>query len=184
MLLYHAGFKIIKEPDIHYGRKNADFGQGFYLTAEKEFAYRWAQERKGEETIVNTYELDMTNLKIRRFIRDKEWFEYIFANRNRKPDTLEADVIMGPIANDIIYNTNGIFTGGILEPEQALKLLLIGPEYTQIVLKTKKAAVQLKWLESAVLTHEEINGYRKVLIDEEADYQIALAKELDKILEE
>ena len=37
MILYHVGFDIIKNPDIHYGRKNADFGQGFYLTDDKEF---------------------------------------------------------------------------------------------------------------------------------------------------
>lgn len=32
MLLYHTGYQEIREPDIHHGRKNADFGQGFYLT--------------------------------------------------------------------------------------------------------------------------------------------------------
>ena len=184
MLLYHAGFKIIKEPNVHYGRKNADFGQGFYLTADKEFAYRWAQERKGEETIVNTYELDATDLKIHRFNRDNEWFEYIFANRNRKPDKLDADVIIGPIANDIIYNTNGIFTSGLLEADQALKLLLIGPEFQQTVLKTEKAVAKLKWLESRTLSSEETAAYRKTVIDEEVGYQIALAKELEKTIDE
>ena len=44
MLVYHVGFDIIKNPDIHYGRKNADFGQGFYLTDDKEFSYRWAKD--------------------------------------------------------------------------------------------------------------------------------------------
>ena len=184
MILYHAGFKVIKEPDIHYGRKNADFGQGFYLTAEKEFAYRWAQERKGEETIVNTYELDTSDLKIHTFTRDKSWFEYIFANRNRKPDGLDADVIIGPIANDIIYNTNGLFTSGLLEPAEALKLLLIGPEFQQIVLKTEKAAAHLKWLDSVTVSHEEIDTYRKARIDEEKDYQVVLGKELASIFED
>ena len=31
-------------PDFYRGRKNADFGQGFYLTPDREFAYRWAYE--------------------------------------------------------------------------------------------------------------------------------------------
>ena len=47
ILLYHTGFREIREPDVHFGRKNADFGQGFYMTAEKEFASRWATEQKG-----------------------------------------------------------------------------------------------------------------------------------------
>ena len=38
MKLYHAGKEEIREPDIYLGRKNADFGQGFYLTHDREFA--------------------------------------------------------------------------------------------------------------------------------------------------
>ena len=40
MRLYHTGYEEIREPDIHHGRKNADFGQGFYMTANEEFACR------------------------------------------------------------------------------------------------------------------------------------------------
>lgn len=47
MLLYHTGYQEIKSPDVFYGRKNADFGQGFYMTPDEEFARRWAKERKG-----------------------------------------------------------------------------------------------------------------------------------------
>ena len=36
--LFHTGYAEIREPDIHYGRKNADFGQGFYLSDSDEFA--------------------------------------------------------------------------------------------------------------------------------------------------
>ena len=45
MKLYHTGTLVIHEPDVHYGRKNADFGQGFYLTPDREFACRWAGGR-------------------------------------------------------------------------------------------------------------------------------------------
>ena len=50
MRLYHVGFDSIPYPDIHYGRKNADFGQGFYLTDDKEFSNRWAKEKSGSDT--------------------------------------------------------------------------------------------------------------------------------------
>ena len=40
MRLYHTGYEEIREPDIYHGRKNADFGQGFYMTADEEFASR------------------------------------------------------------------------------------------------------------------------------------------------
>ena len=29
--LYHSGFYQVENPDIHFGRKNADFGQGFLI---------------------------------------------------------------------------------------------------------------------------------------------------------
>ena len=140
MQLYHTGFQEIRTPDVHHGRKNADFGQGFYLTADAAFARRWAKERLGMQTVVNTYELDTEGLSVHRFTRSREWFEYIFANRSGSPDRLEADVVIGPIANDTIYDTFGIITSGFLKEEDALRLLLIGPEYRQIALKTEKAA--------------------------------------------
>lgn len=40
--LYHTGTAEIRKPDIHRGRKNSDFGPGFYLTPDAEFALRWA----------------------------------------------------------------------------------------------------------------------------------------------
>ena len=72
--LYHTGFAEIREPDIHYGRKNADFGQGFYMSDDEEFSKRWARVRRGEDTILNTYELDLTGLLIHQFTRDSVWF--------------------------------------------------------------------------------------------------------------
>ncbi|MCR4895372.1 MAG: DUF3990 domain-containing protein, partial [Lachnospiraceae bacterium] len=36
MILYHTSDREIVHPDIHYGRKNADFGWGFYLTPDRE----------------------------------------------------------------------------------------------------------------------------------------------------
>ena len=143
MILYHTGDREIRDPDIHHGRKNADFGWGFYLTPDREFTYRWA----GENAVVNTYDLDGTGLEIHRFARDADWFWYIFHNR-RLNDGLTSDVVIGPIANDTIFDTLGIISSGFLEPDDAMKLLMIGPEYTQVAIKTEKAARQLRWISS------------------------------------
>lgn len=145
--LYHTGLTEIREPDIRHGRKNADFGQGFYLTPDVDFTYRWA----GAESVVNTYELDLESLEVTRFQRDEDWFRYIFHNR-RVQDTLTADVIIGPIANDTIFETFGVISSGFLKTEDAMKLLMIGPEYTQVALKTEKAAGHLRWLSSEKIT--------------------------------
>lgn len=181
MILYHAGFEKIEFPDVHYGRKNADFGQGFYLSENKEFIYRWAKSRKDKNTIINTYELDTNDLNIKCFNRNEEWFNYIFNNRSNKPDTINADVIIGPIANDTIYDTFGIITSGLLKQEDAMKLLLIGPEYIQLVIKSEKGINNLKWLSADILSSEQVDEYRKMVVKEEKEYQEIFMEELIKI---
>ena len=182
MLLYHTGYREIPQPDVHYGRKNADFGRGFYTTPDRDFALRWARERRDTKTVLNIYELELAGLRVHRFARDGAWFDYLFANRAGRPDALpEAAVIVGPIANDTIYDTLGIITSGFLSREQALALLMLGPEYRQIVLKTERAAGQLHWRSARVLFPEEIARCREMVAAEEAAYQTALAETLENM---
>ena len=90
----------------------------------------------------------------------------------RRPDEYaDADVIIGPISNDTIYDTFGIITSGFLKKADAMKLLMIGPVYQQIVLKTEKAAEHLKWLSARVLPPEEIQRYREIVAREQEAYQ-------------
>ena len=175
--LYHASYEIIEYPDVHYGRKNADFGQGFYTTDSKEFAYRWVRESPGKDIIISHYSLDESSLKIKKFERDNEWFNYIFSNRRVKPDAYaEYDLIIGPIANDTIYETFGIITSGYLSDEEAMKLLLIGPMAQQIVLKSQKAADNLKYISHEILSEEIIHAAASKHVKEGEIYQAEFAK--------
>lgn len=183
MTLYHTGYQEIRTPDIHQGRKNADFGQGFYLSDDAEFSRRWAKERSGFSVYLNKYELETDKLKIKNLTRNEEWFTYIFANRSVQPDRFaEYDVIIGPIANDTLYDTLGITTSGFLTPEQATRTLLIGPLYSQIVLKTEKAAAALRFLSAEILKSEEIAKYRESLQQEEKQFQEQFAKLIEEML--
>ncbi|MCR5605025.1 MAG: DUF3990 domain-containing protein [Lachnospiraceae bacterium] len=177
MILYHTSKIEIMLPDIHYGRKNADFGQGFYLTPDYDFTYRWAWQ----DAIVNKYELDLDGLYVHSFSRSIEWFEYIFHNR-RAEDRLDADIVMGPIANDTIFDTLGIISSGYLSSEEALKLLMIGPEYTQVAVKTGKAVKQLKWLGSDKVTG--VKEYKELLKKEKDEYQEEFAKTMQRLNED
>lgn len=174
MILYHTSDREIKNPDIHYGRKNADFGWGFYLTPDREFTYRWA----GSNAIVNEYEFDETGLDIHTFKRDAAWFEYIFNNRRAK-DGLNSDVVMGPIANDTIFDTLGILTSGYLKPEEALTMLEVGPEYIQVAIKTEMAAKQLHFIRSEKIEIIEDDALKK----EQDLYQKEFAEKFEKIME-
>ena len=182
--LFHAGYKEIISPDVHFGRINADFGQGFYTTDDKEFAYSWVREQPGAEIIINHYELDESSLKIKRFDRNSEWFKYIFDNRRAKPDIFaEYDLIIGPIANDTIYDTMGIITSGIITDDVAMKLLMIGPCSKQIVLKSRKAADNLKFVMSEVLSADQIRGAVERHHVDEDKFQEEFARVLEKEIE-
>ena len=172
MKLYHTGKEEIRDPDIRRGRKNADFGPGFYLSPDRDFSYRWARA----DAVINEYELDESGLVIHRFSRDEDWFRYIFQNR-RARDKLSADVVIGPIANDSIFETFGIISSGFVKPADALKLLLVGPEYTQAAIKTEKAAGRLQWIRS-----DRITGMETVRRKAEQDaYDTAFARILQEI---
>ena len=69
MRLFHTSAIEIRKPDVFYGRKNADFGQGFYLTPDREFAYRWAKAG----AVLNEYELDPDGLSVCTLERNAEW---------------------------------------------------------------------------------------------------------------
>nr|WP_297705820.1 DUF3990 domain-containing protein [uncultured Butyrivibrio sp.] len=182
--LYHAGYEEIKKPDVHYGRKNADFGQGFYTTDNLDFACGWVREKPGADIIINSYELDEKDLKVKKLERDSSWFNYIFSNRRVKPDEYaEYDIIVGPIAGDTIYDTFGIITSGFLTDEEAMRLLMVGDSFDQIVLKTQRAADSLKFVSSAILSKERIAELRKQYEIDNHKYQEAFAlvmRELDK----
>ena len=183
MKVFHAGYDEIPSPDIHRGRKNADFGQGFYLSDNYEFASRWVREKAGTDIIINTYELNTEGLNIKHFDRDNEWFRYVFSNRRSMPDIFsDVDIIFGPIANDTIYDTMGIMTSGYLKDEEGVELLCVGPLYSQIVLKSQKAADNLKFLFSEKLSKEAIENNKKIVKLEEDSYLQLFAETMMKFV--
>lgn len=175
MTLYHTSNVEIRCPDIYYGRKNADFGQGFYLTPDQEFSYRWASK----DAVINVYELELEGLDVHYLSRNREWFDYIFNNRRGK-DGLSSDLVIGPIANDTIYDTFGIITSGLLEPSAALRLLQIGKEYIQVAVKSERALSNLSWVTSEAL--RDVTVYKELKQAEQDEYQMLLADEMNRIL--
>ena len=177
--LYHTSNIELKNPDVNYGRRNADFGGGFYLSDSLEFAEKWASER---ESVVNEYSLDLEGLSIKRFSLDEEWFKYISKNRaGYKDDFGDADIIIGPIANDTLYDTYGIITSGLVSREDSLKLLSVGKRYIQLNVKTEKAAKNLEWNGSRVLTKEEIAASSDALRAEGKEFREAFWAALSEL---
>ncbi len=130
--------------------------------------------------MINVYEFDTGGLNVISLKRDADWFDYIFQNR-RTNDTKDADVIIGPIANDTIYDTYGMISSGFIKPEDALNLLLIGPEYTQVAIKSETAVSQLTWLEAEAIT--DVAAIREEVKREEEAYQAAFSAYLQEHFE-
>ena len=113
MKLYPGSNMSIEEIDLKRGRKGKDFGQGFYLSADRNQALMMAErtvdrEESGEATLT-TYLFDEsilfepTDLRVKVFENySKEWAEFIIKNRRNKSlqPTHDYDIVYGPIADD------------------------------------------------------------------------------------
>ena len=98
------------------GRFTKDFGEGFYCTALKKQAIKWAQRYDTSVVSSYVYEED-ASLHILRFEEmTDEWLDFIVACRNGVPH--HYDMVMGAMANDQIYNDVSDFINGVLTREQ------------------------------------------------------------------
>ena len=166
MILYHASAEPVLEPNPFHGRKNADIGQGFYLSPDEEFSTLWAKEGWH----INVYEFRDDGLRSERLEIDERWFDIVFQNRNFARDALlDTDVVIAPIANDTLFDLVGILTSGFVPRKTCLEILSLEPRFTQIVLKSEKAIKNLKFLESRIVTKDEAGDSKakaKALSDE------------------
>ena len=150
--LYHASKTPILEPSPFHGRKNADMGQGFYLSPDEEFSLLWAKEG----WYINVHEFRDDDLKVETLKIDERWFDTVFQNRNFAQDAYsDADVVIAPIANDTLFDLVGILTSGFVPKPVCLKVLSLEPKFTQIVLKNQKSIANLRFLDSRIVTKEK-----------------------------
>ena len=125
--LYHTSTIEIRTPDVLHSREHLDFGRGFYLTLLREQAEKYGQRflRKGEEAILNVYDLDEDLHDFSRIIfeaYDNKWLDYITACRRGQSHVLY-DIIEGGIADDHVFDTIDLYFSGVYTYEQALDQL-------------------------------------------------------------
>ena len=131
LTLYHGTSLSVPNPIAKIGRKNMDFGQGFYATKILEQAKSWAMiiaERKGRNVkpFVNIYEFDIDKAQLYgvRFkvfeTYDIEWLDYVVACRKGLDVSTDYDIVEGGVANDNVIDTVEDYEKGIITAEQAL----------------------------------------------------------------
>lgn len=113
MILYHGSNVEIAKIDLNRGRRGKDFGQGFYLSADRGQAQMMAERTVDREesgtAILTMYEFDESVLlnpsdfNVKVFDNySKEWAEFIMLNRRNKTHNQahNYDIVHGPIADD------------------------------------------------------------------------------------
>ena len=114
MILYHGSNMHIETIELSRCNRFKDFGQAFYLSADKKQAEEIAQTRAdflGGSPIVNSFEfnekvLSAGILKYKQFPHyGLEWAQFVWDNRDEKRQVLYThtyDIVYGPIMNDTI----------------------------------------------------------------------------------
>lgn len=131
MILYHGSHLAVPQPLAKAGRRNLDFGPGFYLTRLKAQAEAWAvvvAGRKGRHVIpvVSVYHFDKEHalsdgVRFKEFdTYNIEWLEYVVNCRQGKDFSEKYDVVEGGVANDNVIDTVEDYEKGVITAEQAL----------------------------------------------------------------
>ena len=134
MRLYHGTNVAFSDIDLSKSNRFKDFGQGFYLTDNRQQAVDLSQKRAvrdGGIPIVQEYEFDKAllfspSLKVLQFEGPTaEWAEFIYKNRSRRRPAFhhDYDIVVGPIADDgVAYLLNRYEEGSYTIEELAREL--------------------------------------------------------------
>ena len=131
VIVYHGGTEIIEQPVCKFGRRNLDFGQGFYVTDLRTQVLDWAiltADRRGQAPVLNRYLLNreaiVSKFRCKIFkAYDKEWLDFIVASRRGQNVADSYDYIEGGVANDRVVDTVNLYMAGLMDEDTALRRL-------------------------------------------------------------
>lgn len=164
--IFHGSDHIIEKPDITLGKRNNDYGQGFYCTKEKSMAKEWAC-KNNVDGFVNTYSLNLDSLKVLNLLDGEyhilHWMALLLKNRTFRlsseiamdakayilnhflMDVSSYDIVIGYRADDSYFSFAEAFIQNGLPLRTLNKALRLGKLGEQIVLVSKKAFDQLQF---------------------------------------
>ena len=165
--LYHGSYTEVSVPLAKVGRRNLDFGQGFYLTSLRQQAENWAtivSTRRGRNAVgkVSVYRFNESQaisdgIRFKRFEEyGVEWLNYVVDCRRGKDISSEYDIVEGGVANDSVIDTVEDYEKGIITAEQALGQLRYKDVNHQIcILNQQVIDHYLEFVECIILQVEE-----------------------------
>ena len=165
MTLYHGSYTMVKTPLANAGRRNLDFGKGFYVTNLKSQAEKWAlvvggRRNDNDEGVVSVYEFDesvMASYNVLRFPDyDIKWLDFVVANRNGEDAAQGYDAVEGGVANDQVIDTIEDYEMGRITAEQALAQLRFKKPNHQLCIRNQEILDKhLHFRESYIIKDED-----------------------------
>lgn len=178
-ILYHGSEVIVEKPEYEKGARTNDYGRGFYCTEELELAKEWACA-KGRNGYANRYEMELEKMKILNLNSSDyhilNWLALLADNRtywqrgsiseeakryihdNFLPDISEYDVIIGYRADDSYFAFAQDFVAGTISLQKLSEAMRLGKLGEQIVLKSRRAFEEIRYLGSEFVSAEEYYG--------------------------
>lgn len=170
MIVYHGSDHIVKHPIYHGGKKNNDYGHGFYTTESEELAREWACG-KNTDGYANRFALDLSGLQIlnlnapeytilnwlalltkyrsywQRGSIAEEAKEYLQEHFFIDPEPY--DLIVGYRADDSYFSFAQDFVSGAISLRKLSEAMRLGKLGEQVVLKSERAFSQIRFLDAA-----------------------------------
>lgn len=171
-LLFHGAKKIIEGSlNVHTGRMNNDFGQGFYTGETYTQAISFVSGY--EDSSVYYLDFNNQNLKCKEYQVDQEWMMTIAYYRGALDqykdhaiiqkiieESRNCDYIVAPIADNRMFKIIDSFIQGEITDEQCKHCLAATNLGKQYVFVSDLAISQLKILERVYLSGNEKNYYK------------------------
>ena len=166
LTLYHGSTHRVEHPLVCLGRKNLDFGQGFYLTIYREQAVQWALRqqilRRSDVAWLNEYRLDMDKVSVgeykQRYLEgyNQEWLEFIAASRHGETPWIGYDLIQGGVADDKVVDAVEAYLAGLADVEHTLNKLAYALPNNQLCLLNQQLIDScLVYVDSYLINNEE-----------------------------
>ncbi len=185
--MYHGSEKIVEVPTFGEGKKNNDFGLGFYCTESENLAKEWAVSslRNG---FANKYTLDTEYMRILNLNSPEytilNWIAVLVEHRlfsiktpvarrakqylidNFSINVNAFDIITGYRADDSYFDYAESFLNNGISVEQLARAMRLGKLGEQIVIKSQFAFSRLKFEGFDIAEKEEFYVLRKSRDDE------------------
>lgn len=199
--IFHGSEKIVEHPVFGDGKKNNDFGIGFYCTASKDLAKEWAVSSL-RDGFANRYTLDTEYLHILNLNSPDytilNWIAVLVEHRLfalKTPVARRAkrylidhfsinvnafDLITGYHADDSYFDYAESFLNNAISVEQLAQAMRLGKLGEQIVIKSQFAFSKLKFEGYDIAEKEQYYVLRKNRDNEENQcYMKMLEEEVD-----